>query len=110
MEKEILKGMDISFWDEIVSEGGAYYEDGAEKDLLAILQDCGVNSIRLRLWNEPEAGYANLEGTPLVAKKTAYPWTLTPEDGLAFIMRRRRSCTRAARRRWKGRSAICRIS
>ncbi|WP_276357199.1 glycoside hydrolase family 53 protein [Cohnella caldifontis] len=69
MAKQFLKGMDISFWDEIVSEGGAFYEDGREKDLLEILRDGGVNAIRLRLWNEPEAGYVNLERTKGIARK-----------------------------------------
>ncbi|WP_040950093.1 glycoside hydrolase family 53 protein [Gorillibacterium massiliense] len=69
MTKDFLKGMDISFWDEVVSEGGAFYEDGKEKDLLDILKNSGVNSIRLRIWHEPEAGYVNLERTLRIAKK-----------------------------------------
>ncbi|WP_138494873.1 glycoside hydrolase family 53 protein [Paenibacillus pinistramenti] len=79
MTKNFIKGMDISFWDEIISEGGAYYEDGREKDLLAILKDSGVNSIRLRLWNDPEAGYVNLERTKLTAKKIK-------EAGMHFLL------------------------
>ncbi|WP_310551838.1 glycoside hydrolase family 53 protein [Paenibacillus glufosinatiresistens] len=69
MTKLLIKGMDISFWDEIVTEGGAFYENGNEKDLLQILKDSGVNSIRLRLWNDPEAGYVNLERTLMTAAK-----------------------------------------
>lgn len=66
---EFLKGADISFWDEIISEGGAYYENGVQADLLELLKRSGINSVRLRLWNEPAGGYCNLERTLAVAKR-----------------------------------------
>ncbi|THF78747.1 hypothetical protein E6C55_13560 [Cohnella fermenti] len=57
---EFIKGADISTLQAIEDAGGHYYEDGTEKDLLAILKDHGVNYIRLRLWNDPvEAGGYN---------------------------------------------------
>lgn len=76
---EFIKGMDISFTDEIESEGGTFYENGVEKDIVAIMKDSGVNSIRLRLWNEPEANYVNLERTKLMAKRIK-------EAGLHFLL------------------------
>ncbi|MFD0673093.1 arabinogalactan endo-beta-1,4-galactanase [Cohnella sp. GCM10027633] len=65
----MLKGMDLSFVDEIEAAGGAYYEGEERRDVLAIVQDGGVNSIRLRLWNEPVGGYCNLERTVEMAKR-----------------------------------------
>lgn len=63
------KGMDLSFVDEIEREGGAYYEDVLRRDVLDILEDSGVNSIRLRLWNEPAGGYCDLARTVEMGKR-----------------------------------------
>lgn len=63
-------GMDVSFLDEIESEGGKYYDaDGREADLLELLQDSGVTAIRLRVWNEPPGGYCSLERTLPLARR-----------------------------------------
>lgn len=48
-----LKGMDISTLKEVESLGGKFYDEGVEKDALAILKSYGVNAVRLRLWNDP---------------------------------------------------------
>ena len=44
-----IKGMDVSSLRELEELGAKYYKDGREKDLLEILKEYGVNSIRLRL-------------------------------------------------------------
>ncbi|WP_310550634.1 glycosyl hydrolase 53 family protein [Paenibacillus glufosinatiresistens] len=55
-----IKGVDISTLQAIEAKGMHYYEDGQEKDLLAILKDHGVNYVRLRVWNQPtESGGFN---------------------------------------------------
>ena len=53
---EFIKGMDISTWFELERLGAKYYDAGKERDLLSILHAYGVNSIRLRLWNDPYSG------------------------------------------------------
>ena len=53
MAKSFIKGMDVSSLRELEVLGAKYYKDGQEKDLLEILKEYGVNSIRLRLWNDP---------------------------------------------------------
>ena len=60
-----IKGMDVSSLRELEELGAKYYKDGREKDLLEILKEYGVNSIRLRLWNDPysEAGVPYGAGT-----------------------------------------------
>lgn len=63
MDYGMLKGMDLSFVDEIESAGGCYYEGGVQRDVLDILRDNGVNSVRLRIWNDPAGGFCNLERT-----------------------------------------------
>ena len=48
-----IKGMDVSSLKELEDWGQNNYMDGQEKGLLEILKAYGVNSIRLRLWNDP---------------------------------------------------------
>lgn len=57
--------MDVSSLKELEELGAKYYKDGEEKELLEILREYGVNSIRLRLWNDPysESGAAYGAGT-----------------------------------------------
>lgn len=53
-EKEFIKGMDVSTLLELEQLGVKYFDaEGKERDLLALLQEYGVNAIRLRLWNDP---------------------------------------------------------
>lgn len=67
--KDFIKGVDVSFLDEIEDSGGRFYSDGIEKDCLSILHDHGVNMVRLRIWNAPLGGYCNLERTLAMAKR-----------------------------------------
>ena len=50
------KGADISWLTEIEHKGHEFYNDkGETSDAISILRDeCGINSIRLRVWVEPE--------------------------------------------------------
>lgn len=60
-----IKGMDVSMAKELEEHGAAYYLNGERKDLFEIFQTCGVNLVRLRLWNDPysENGEAYGGGT-----------------------------------------------
>lgn len=60
-----IKGMDISSLKELEELGAKYYMGGQERELLEILKAYGVNSIRLRLWNDPysESGVPYGAGT-----------------------------------------------
>ncbi|MCH5274951.1 MAG: glycosyl hydrolase 53 family protein [Lachnospiraceae bacterium] len=72
-----IKGMDISTLLEEEACGAKYYDQGEEMELLDILQRYGVNSVRLRLWNDPYdengrpygAGTNDLEKTIILAKR-----------------------------------------
>ncbi|MFC7677434.1 arabinogalactan endo-beta-1,4-galactanase [Paenibacillus sp. GCM10028914] len=79
MRTSFIKGADISFVDEIESEGGTFYENGQERDVLDILKDSGVNSARLRLWNNPDFDYCNPQKTLKMAKRIK-------EKGLHFLL------------------------
>ena len=53
-------GMDLSTMLELERCGAKYYDQGKEKDILDIMKDYDVDTIRLRLWNHPysESGEA----------------------------------------------------
>ena len=54
LPEDFIKGVDISTLTEMEEFGQKYYDDeGNERDLFEILQEHGVNYIRVRLWNDP---------------------------------------------------------
>lgn len=78
--KPFIQGMDVSFMDEIEQHGGHYYDEhGRAQDLLAMLKDNHVNAVRLRIWNDPQGGFCNLERTVAVAKRIK-------EQGMQFLL------------------------
>lgn len=76
-EKEPIfyKGMDLSFLPQGMDEGMQVKDfDGTVMEPLALAKKYGVNSVRLRLWNQPEnvpeaKGYCSLAHTIGLAKK-----------------------------------------
>ena len=51
---DYIKGIDISTLPEIEKLGGKYYDfDGNETELIAFAKSQGINSVRVRLWNDP---------------------------------------------------------
>lgn len=51
--KNWMIGADVSSLLEVERCGGAFYDHGQQRDALEILRDYGVNTVRLRLWNDP---------------------------------------------------------
>ena len=82
---EFIKGMDISFLQEMLDRGARFCDrSGKERNIFELLKENGVNSIRLRIWNEPEnvpesGGYCNLEQTIAMAKRIK-------EYGMSFFL------------------------
>jgi arabinogalactan endo-1,4-beta-galactosidase len=75
---DFIKGMDISTLLEEEACGAKYYDNSKQpEDMLVILKRYGVNSVRLRLWNDPYseigepygAGTNDLEKTIIMAKR-----------------------------------------
>lgn len=48
-----IKGMDLSTLLELERLGAVYYDGGRQRDVLDIMRDCDVDTIRLRVWNDP---------------------------------------------------------
>lgn len=53
IRSDFIKGADISMLKEIELKNGKFYDQGVEKDCLDILQQHGINWVRLRIWNNP---------------------------------------------------------
>ena len=75
MKLDFYKGADISGLPELEDRGAVIRTaEGQEIDAFELCQLNGVNSIRLRIWNEPEnvpesKGYCSLEHTVAMAKR-----------------------------------------
>ena len=50
---DYIKGVDLSVVAEVEELGAKYYDNGVQGDIFDILKNYGVNSVRLRLWNDP---------------------------------------------------------
>lgn len=65
------KGADVSWLTELESKDIRFYDkNGKEKECMSLLRDeCGVNSIRLRVWVNPEDGWNNAADVLVKAKR-----------------------------------------
>lgn len=74
---KFIKGMDLSTLLEMERCGAKYYDKGEEMDILDIMKRYDVDTIRLRIWNDPKsetgepygAGNNDLEETIAIAKR-----------------------------------------
>jgi len=77
LNSDFIMGADVSMLGEIEKNGGQYFDGGVEGDALEILQNHGVNWIRLRIWNDPTdvngkplgGGNNDLQSTVKIAKR-----------------------------------------
>ena len=64
------KGADIGWASEMEAGGRSFQKkDGTQASLLEVLQDCGINAIRLRVWVDPYRGWSGKDDVLAVAKK-----------------------------------------
>ncbi len=52
---KFIKGMDLSTLLELEQCGAKYYDAGEQKDILQIMKEHDVDTIRIRLWNDPKS-------------------------------------------------------
>lgn len=52
---KFIKGMDLSTLLEMEACGARYFDQGNERGILDIMKDYDVDTIRLRLWNDPKS-------------------------------------------------------
>ena len=84
---QFVKGMDLSTLLELERCGAKYYDDGVEMDILDIMKKYDVDTIRIRLWNNPwsesgesyGAGENDLATSLVIAKRVT-------EAGLGVLL------------------------
>ena len=67
--ERLVLGADVSFLDQLEQAGVDYKASGDSKELLDILRDNGMNTIRLRLWHTPGSEWNSLERTLAIARR-----------------------------------------
>lgn len=66
------KGADVSWLSEMEAGGKTFKKkDGTTADCFEVLKDCGVNSIRLRVWVDPYKGWSGKEDMVKLAERAA---------------------------------------
>lgn len=73
-----IKGMDVSTLVEEEACGAKFFDEGVERDLFDILEKYGVNSVRLRLWNDPY-------GERIPGTEARYPYGAGTNDFETFV-------------------------
>lgn len=77
MALKFIKGMDMSTLKELEECGAKYFDQGKEKDVLQIMKEHDIDTIRLKIWNDPKsetgesygAGANDLDTTIYIGKK-----------------------------------------
>jgi arabinogalactan endo-1,4-beta-galactosidase len=65
-----IKGIDGSMLAELLEQNIAFYNlDGDQEDILTILKNNGINTVRLRLWHSPKTDNSSLEQVSSIAMK-----------------------------------------
>ena len=66
------KGADVSWLSEMEANGKTFKKkDGTTADCFEVLKDCGVNSIRLRVWVNPTGGWSDKKDMVGLAQRAA---------------------------------------
>jgi arabinogalactan endo-1,4-beta-galactosidase len=67
---EYAKGADISWLTEMEKDGQKFYtSEGREMECTALMKELGFNSIRLRVWVNPDGGWCAMEDVLVKARK-----------------------------------------
>jgi arabinogalactan endo-1,4-beta-galactosidase len=65
-----IRGADLSFLPQLEAKGIRYFDEtGQQGDALSLLQQKGLNTVRLRLWHQPESGHSSLEEVRVFAER-----------------------------------------
>lgn len=66
------KGADISWVSEMESAGKTFkMQDGTDADIMDVLSDVGINSVRLRVWVDPTGGWSGKDDLVKLAVRAA---------------------------------------
>ena len=77
---DFARGADVSWLSEMENDHKTFKKaDGTPADLFEVLKDCGINSIRLRVWVDPPGGWSGKEDMVKLAVRAA-------KTGLALMV------------------------
>lgn len=66
------KGADVSWVSEMEKDGKTFRtKSGTKSDIFAVLESCGINSIRLRVWVNPTGGWSAKADAVALAERAA---------------------------------------
>ena len=72
-ESGFARGADVSWLTQMEAEGRKFYTPGTDRqemECMELLRDyCGVNSIRLRVWVNPQEGWNNIDDVVVKARR-----------------------------------------
>lgn len=72
VREDFAKGADVSWVTQMESEGVKFYTRGGEpSECMSLLKSYGMNSIRLRVWVDPNDGWCAKEDVLIKAKRAA---------------------------------------
>lgn len=54
-----VRGLDLSFTPEISTYNITYYDDSTAKPILALIKDKGINTVRVKMWNNPSTTHSS---------------------------------------------------
>ncbi len=64
-----FRGVDLSFLPQLDDLGVTFFDGAIPRDPLLILRDRGINTVRLRVWNNPPGGYCSTARTLAMAQR-----------------------------------------
>lgn len=99
-----LLGADITWVPEDEAIGATYWQDGVQRDPLAIFADAGFNAIKLRTFVNPQNGYsqgkpAGLDASPCCSTPSA-AWRIAGRASIGIQIRSPSSWRRAGASSW----------
>ncbi|NOU58927.1 glycoside hydrolase family 53 protein [Marinifilum caeruleilacunae] len=68
-KEHMISGADLSFLPQIEDLGLQFYDNGVESDMLSILKQHGLNTVRIRLWHTPENPNSSLQTVKEFARR-----------------------------------------
>lgn len=64
-----FRGVDCSFIPQLESLGVVFFDNSVPRDALSILASRGMNTLRLRVWNNPTDGFCSVQQTLAMAQR-----------------------------------------
>lgn len=64
-----IKALDISYLPELEERGAEFFSNGVKMDFFDIIKDAGINTVRIRLWNDNPLGESSIDNLIKLGKR-----------------------------------------